>query len=135
MLEFKDMKNYIVLFLILLSTQSFAIKSRKIVPSVGSPLPTEYSYSNSQSRALSELTGVYDHLLINNGQAVQIACTVDNPTLGVAQTAETMRDREIVIPANQGYIMDDIRTATDIYCRSDSGSARTSSEPILLLLW
>lgn len=129
-----DMK-YFILLLAILSTQSFAVKSRKIVPSLGEPLPVDYSYSDSQSRALSELKGVYKHLLINNTQGAQIACTLAQPTPGVAISTVYLRDKEIVIPANQGYLMDDPGVGTDIFCRSDSGVARTASDPIILQLW
>jgi len=128
------MKHFILL-LAILSTQSFAIKSRKVVPSIGNPLPTDYSYSNPTSRVLSELPSIYSHLLINNTQPVQIACIESAPKLGEAPVAALVANKEIVIPTGQGYVMDELRVGSDVFCRSDSGSQRTSSEPIILQLW
>ncbi len=130
-----DMKYSIVTLLLILSANSYAIKSRKIVPSVGSPFPAAYSHSDSQSRVLSELTETYSHLLINNTQPVQIACVVNTSTNGLAPTVTDYWDKEIVIPATQGYVQDGLVVGPNIYCRSDSGSARTSSEPIIIQVW
>lgn len=130
------MRHFIILLTALVSINSFAIKSRRIVPSIGSPFPAEYSKTDDQSRVLSELPSIYDHVMINNTQPVEIACVVDAvPAPSDTVTAVKMFGKEIYIPAGQGYVFDDLRIAPDVYCRSMSGSARTSSEPIIVEVW
>lgn len=119
----------------LYSFDAFGLQSRKIVASAGAPIPTSYSYSNSQSLAWSEISD-HRHFSLQNTTSSAIACLPNggNTTEPEPQNAATGVSEEIYLPATTQLVFDDITVGDHVYCRSDSGTAITSGQ-ILLHVW
>ena len=125
------MKQLLLAFLV--CSPLFAIKSVKIVPSGGAPIPTAYTLNDANSRVMSELPSIYHHLFVYNGTADMVACLIDNSSNAVAPTAGDAR--EVHVPTLSGVVLDNVSIAKNIYCRPEGGSAITAAAPLLIHVW
>lgn len=107
----------IFLLTILLSTQvfGFAVTSKKVTATGGSPIPTSYSSSNSQSLALQDLASKAKICVINDTTS-RIAFNVDAPDTPVAPAND---ERDVYLPAGAFICMDLIGLGKRVYIRSD----------------
>lgn len=115
----------------MLCVSAWAVQSRKVTASAGSPIPTAYSNSDSQSLIWSGI-GQHKHLHINNTTSSAIACMngIDMTTSAPNPQSAAISE-EIFIPATTQYIFDEFRTSKKFFCRSDSGSTITSGQLLL----
>ena len=106
-----------IVFLILASTSIFASESRQVTASVGSPVPSAYSTSDSQSLVLSEMKSSFKNLLLVTTMS-DIACSLHGPSPVVAPGT----DKEVFLLASEPLLVKDVGMIPNIYCRSTSGS-------------
>ena len=125
------MKRLICLLLLVLSVTSFArLRSVKITASGGSPIPTSYDISDSQSAAV--VCEAARHLMVLNETSARIAMMA---IVSTSSPSDTSKDQLYVIGgAAAAWDFLPIATGATVFLRSDSGAAITTGT-VEIMCW
>lgn len=127
------MHKLITTVFLLCAVNGFALQSRRITAVAGAPVPSSYSATNKQSLVMSELLR-QRHLSIYNGTTDFITCFPNWNGKGTAPTVNTVRasSEEIYLPTLVGATFDDLSIASQIFCKSDTG---TNTGNLIVNVW
>ncbi len=114
-------RHIMLLASLVFAAQVSAIESFKITASGGSPIPTAYSTSDTQSKVKTGLR-YKSQVCVYNSTASVIAINIDN---GDSSTAPSADAKDIYVPASTGACAGP-PVSSRVYLRSDSGSTITS---------
>lgn len=109
-----------ILLVILTCLPVFAMKSRQVQYSTGTPLPAAYSASNQASLILSEVSGYNKNLLLI-ATMNDVVCNIGHGDSGTAPTS----NREVFLVASEPMNLYNVGGIENVFCKGN-GVAKTA---------